>query len=74
MNHFGLIAGLQVPEDRSIIEKSEIDHILALLKLRRIDLANLRPLVGELLMAYSNYTLGGWVFQITGLKEALPVT
>jgi hypothetical protein len=36
----------QVPEDRSIIQESQVSHVLALFKLGRIDLANLRRLEG----------------------------
>ena len=46
MNQLGLVATLQVVEDRSIIEISQIDHVIALLKLRRVDLANLVGLEG----------------------------
>ena len=41
MDHLGLVASLQVPEDRSIIEEGQVDHVLHLLKLRRVDLAHL---------------------------------
>ena len=34
MDHLGLVAGLQVPEDGSIIEVGQVDHVLALLKPR----------------------------------------
>ena len=37
MDHLGLVAGLQVPEDRGIVEVGQVDHVLALLKLRRVD-------------------------------------
>ena len=40
VDHFGLEAYLQVPEYRSIIEKSQVGHVLALLKLGRVDLPN----------------------------------
>merc|ERR1719323_1571537 len=49
VDHLSLVSGLQVPEDRSIIEEGQVDHVLNLLKLRRIDFANLSSLVGELL-------------------------
>merc|ERR1719208_64450 len=41
MDHLGLVSGLQIPEDRSVIEEGQVDHVLALLKLRRVDLAHL---------------------------------
>ena len=37
VDHLGLVAGLQVPEDRGIVEVGQVDHVLALLKLRRVD-------------------------------------
>ena len=37
VDHLGLVTGLQVPEDRGIIEVGQVDHVLALLKLRRVD-------------------------------------
>jgi len=36
----------QVPEDRGVIQESQVSHVFALLKLGRIDLANLRRLEG----------------------------
>jgi hypothetical protein len=36
----------QVPEDGSIIQERQVSHVLTLLKLGRIDLANLRRLEG----------------------------
>ena len=36
VDHLGLVTSLQVPEDRSIIEEGQVDHVLALLKLWRI--------------------------------------
>ena len=44
MDHLALIASLQIPEDRSIIEEGQVDHVLTLLKLGRVDLSNLRRL------------------------------
>ena len=32
MDHLGLVAGLQVPEDGGVVEESQVDHVLALLK------------------------------------------
>ena len=51
MDHLGLITGLQIPEDRSVIEEGQVDHVLAFLKLGRVNPAHLRLLVGELLMS-----------------------
>ena len=50
VDHLGLVAGLQVPEDRGIVEESQVDHVLALLKLGWIHPANLPGFQGELLM------------------------
>jgi hypothetical protein len=68
-----LIASLQVPEDRGIIEKGEIDHVLHLLKLGRIDPAHLGGLVGELLVGHGHQTLGVGILQVPRFDEALPV-
>ena len=46
VNQLGLVATLQVVEDGSIIEIGQIDHVVTLLKLRRVDLANLVGLEG----------------------------
>ena len=32
MDHLGLVASLQVPEDRRVVEESQVDHVLALLE------------------------------------------
>ena len=53
MDHLGLVAGLQVPEDGRVVEEGQVDHVLALLELGRVDPANLRLLVGELLVTDS---------------------
>merc|ERR1719270_2056557 len=74
VDHLGLISGLQVPENRSIIKEGQVDHVLNLLKLGRIDLANFSSLVGELFMSNSNKTLGCWIFKVSRLKETLPVS
>ena len=37
VDHLGLVTGLQVPEDGGVIEVGQVDHVLALLKLRRVD-------------------------------------
>ena len=41
VDEFSLEANFQVMEDRSIIQEGQVSHILALLKLWRVDLANL---------------------------------
>ena len=68
VNHLSLVSGLQVPEDRSIIEEGQVDHVLALFKLGRIDSSNFRTLVSELLMTNSNNTLGSRILQISRLQ------
>jgi hypothetical protein len=73
VDHFSLVASLQVPEDRSIIEESEVHHVLHLLKLGWVHLPNLSSLVGELLMADRNHTLACRVIQISRLQEALTI-
>ena len=40
VDQLSLVSGLQVPEDRGFIEKSQVGHILTLLKLWRINLSN----------------------------------
>ena len=52
MDHLGLVAGLQVPEDGRVVEEGQVDHVLAFLKLGWVDPANLGLLVGELLVSY----------------------
>ena len=75
MDKLGLVASLQVPEDRGIIKEGKVDHVLHFLKLGGVDLADLRGLVGELLMAHSNHTLGSWIsIWVTRLKETLAVS
>merc|ERR1712213_12124 len=46
-----LVAGLQVPEDGSVVEVGQVDHVLALLELWRVDATDLASLEGELLVA-----------------------
>ena len=53
MDHLGLVAGLQVPEDGGVVEESQVDHVLALLELGRVDPSHLCLLVGELLVTDS---------------------
>ena len=44
MDQLGLVSGLQVPEDRCVIEVGQVDHVLALLKLRGVDTTDLTSL------------------------------
>merc|ERR1719443_178559 len=74
VDKLGLVTGLQIPEDRSIIEEGQVDHVLDLLELRRIDLATLSSLVGELLMSDTNNTLGGRILDVTRLQKTLSVS
>ena len=50
MDHLRLVTGLQVPEDRGVVEEGQVDHVLALLELGRIHPAYLTCLQGELLV------------------------
>ena len=47
VDHLGLVAGLQVPEDRRIIEEGQVDHVLALLKFGWVDSTNIPCLERE---------------------------
>ena len=47
MDELGLVAGLQVPEDGSVVEVGQVDHVLALLELGGVDTADLTGLQGE---------------------------
>ena len=38
VDHLGLVAGLQVPEDGSIVQEGQVNHVLALFKLGGVDL------------------------------------
>ena len=51
MDHLGLVAGLQVPEDGGVVEEGQVDHVLALLELRRVDPAHVGGLEVELLVS-----------------------
>ena len=42
VDHLGLVASLQVPEDGGVIEEGQVDHVLALLELGRVDLEEIR--------------------------------
>merc|ERR1719398_259169 len=61
VDQLGLVAGLQVPEDRCVVEVGQVDHVLALLKLGRVDATNLASLQGELLVADGDGHLHGEV-------------
>ena len=47
MDHLSLVAGLQVPEDRCIVEEGQVDHVLALLEFGRVNSTNLSRLKPE---------------------------
>merc|ERR1711970_1616738 len=61
VDELGLVASLQVPEDRSVVEVGQVDHVLALLKLGRVDTPDLASLQSELLVRHSNGHLHGKV-------------
>ena len=73
VDHLGLIASFQIPKYRGVIEEGQVDHVLALLELRRVDLANLRCFVVELLMSDSHHTFRGRILQAASLQQTLPV-
>merc|ERR1712015_68771 len=75
MDQLALVASLQIPEDRSIIEESQVDHVLALFKLGRVDLANLSTLEGELFVSDGDDTFASWILQISIiLKQTLAIS
>ena len=74
VNHLWLITTFQVPENRSIIEKSQIDHVFAFLKFRRIDFAYLHCFMSKFLVGNPNHTFRGRVFQITTFQKTLPIS
>merc|ERR1719420_1442037 len=74
VDKLGLVTGLQVPEDGSIIEEGQVDHVLNFLELGWIDLATLSSLVGELLVSDTNNTFGGRVLNVSRLQKTLPVS
>merc|ERR1719150_209835 len=75
MDHLGLVTGLQVPEDRSVIEEGQVDHVLNLLELGRVDLAHLGRLVGELLVTHGHDALGCGILEVSiVLQHALLVS
>ena len=81
MDHLGLVPGLQVPEDRRVVEEGQVDHVLAFLELGRVNSANFSLLMDEFLVANCDCQFDGEVSVLcsdvgnvaAGLKEALPV-
>merc|ERR1719412_287017 len=73
VDKLGLVASLQVPEDGGVIEEGQVDHVLHLLELGRVDLAHLGSLEGELLVSHSDDTLAGGILQVSGLQDTLLV-
>merc|ERR1712128_236597 len=61
VDQLGLVTGLQVPEDRSVVEVGQVDHVLALLELRGVDPTDLASLQGELLVTDGDDHLHGQV-------------
>ena len=47
MDELSLVSGLQVPEDRSVVEVGQVDHVLTLLEFRGVDTADFTSLQGE---------------------------
>ena len=74
MDKLALVTGLQVPEDRGIIEEGQVDHVLNLFELGRVDLSHLGALDGELLMTHDHQALGGGVLDVSGLQLTLLVS
>merc|ERR1719210_153000 len=75
-----LVPGLQVPEDGGVVEVSQVDHVLALLELGRVDTADLSSLEGELLGPHSDghldvdvSALHSQVSDVSGLQDTLLV-
>ena len=64
VDKLGLVASLQVPEDGGVIEEGQVDHVLNLLKLGRVDLADLSTLEGELLVSDRDEALAGGVLEV----------
>merc|ERR1719430_2020275 len=52
VDELGLVASLQVPEHGGVVEVGQVDHVLALLKLGRVDATNAASLEGELLVSH----------------------
>merc|ERR1719486_1636542 len=73
-----LVPGLQVPEHGGVVEVSQVDHVLALLELGRVDTADLSSLEGELLVTHSDghldvdvSALHSQVSDVSGLQDSL---
>merc|ERR1712107_251467 len=80
VDQLGLVAGLQVPEDGGVVEVGQVDHVLALLELGRVDAANLASLESELLVRHGNghldvdvSALHAKLGDVAGLKKTLLV-
>ena len=67
VDQLGLVPGLQVPEDRGIIEECQIGHVFALLEFWRVDLSHQICLEGLLLMAHRDDSLGS----VSALQKTL---
>merc|ERR1711892_383638 len=74
VDHLSLVASLQVPEDRGVVEEGQVDHVHALLELGRVHSADSGCLHGNLLVTDSNDTLGGGVLEVPRLEETLLVS
>ena len=42
VDQLGLVPGLQVPEDRGVVQERQVSHVFALLELGRVDLQKIR--------------------------------
>merc|ERR1711899_31185 len=80
VDQLGLVPGLQVPEHGGVVEVSQVDHVLALLELGRVDTADLSSLEGELLVTHSDghldvdvSALHSQVSDVSGLQNTLLV-
>ena len=62
MDHLGLVASLQVPEDGGIVEEGQVDHVLALLKLWGVDTTNVTCLEP---VGYESRPEGSAITQLT---------
>merc|ERR1719266_2725969 len=73
VDHLALVTGLEIPEDGSIVEEGQVDHVLALLELGRVDLAYLSSLQGELLVSHGHLALAAGILQVSRLQDTLAV-
>ena len=74
VDELGLVAALQVMEDRSIIEVGQIDHVITLLKLGWIDLTDFRRFEGFFLKKLIIIFIDRWarmMLMINSLKFKL---